>query len=138
MMFALKFSKKKKAKIRKINQRRINRVCKYMIGCTIDYVVKAEVIDQAKIDGIMYLLTQNMYNQYAIYKIINVHDSVKLSSRRILNNKKNFMNHEYWSEHSTILINEVGDIEDVKCGSMFGPYNRKPRDFNGVSIIIVD
>ena len=138
MMFALKFSQKKKAKIRKRNQRRVNRVCKYMIGCTMDYELKAEVIDQAKIDGIIYLLTENKYNQYSIYKIVNVHNFVKLSARRILNNQRKFMNHDYWNKHSTILINEYGDIEEVKLGSMFGPYNQKPRNFSGSFIIIVD
>ena len=138
MMYALKFSQKKKAKMRKTNQRRINRECKHMIGCTLDYELKAEVIDQAKINGVMYLLTENMYNQYAIYKIINVHNSIKLSPRRILQNQKNFMNHAYWSEHSTILINEYGDIEDVKRGSIFGPYNQKTPKFSGSFVIIVD
>lgn len=134
----MKFSQKKRAKIRKTNQRRINRECKYMIGCTIDYELKAKVIDQAKIKEIMYLLTENVYNQYDIYKIINVHNSIKLSARRILQNQKNFMNHAYWSEHSTILINEYGDIENVKRGSMFGPYNRKTPKSSGSFVIIVD
>ena len=119
----LKFSQKKKSKMRKINKRRTNRVCKHMIGCTMDYALRAEVIDQAKIDEVMYLLTENMYNQYAIYKIVNVHRHIKLSASRILKDQKKFMNHDYWNEHSTILINDYGEIEEVKRGSIFGPYN---------------
>jgi len=137
-MFALKFSQKKKAKIRKTNHRRINRACKNMIGCTMNYELEDKVIDQAKIDDVIYLLSQNMYNQYSIYKIINVHSFVKLSARRILNNQLKFMNHAYWNEHSTILINEYGDIEEVKRGSIFGPYNQKSRNFTGSFIIIDD
>ena len=134
----LKFSQKKKAKMRKINQRRINRVCKHMIGYTIDYELEEKVIDQAKIDGKMYLLTENKHSQYAIHKIINIHNNVKLSAKRLIKNQIKFMNHDYWQEHSTIIINEYGDIEEVKRGSMFGPYNQKSCKFSGSFVIIVD
>ena len=102
-----------------------------------DYELKEEVIDQAKIDGIRYLLTKNMYNQYAIYKIFKVNGYVQLSVKRLLKNQKKFMNHAYWYEHSTIVINEYGDIEEVKRGSIFGPYNQKSRNFSA-RIIITD
>ena len=107
----MKFSKRKKTKMRKINQRRINRVCKYMIGCTIDSMLKEKVIDQAKIDGIRYLLTENMHQQYAIYKIVKINRYVKLSVRRILNNKNNFINSSYWEKESKIEINEYGEMK---------------------------
>jgi len=134
----MKFSKKKKTKMKKRNQRRINRVCSHMIGYTMDYELKEKVIDQAKIDGVMYLLTENMHNQYAIHKIIKAYNYVRLSSNRIIKGKKKFMNHAYWNEHSTILINENGEIEEVKRGSMFGPYDQKPRNFTGRFMIIID
>ena len=119
--------------MRKINQRRINRVCKYMIGCTIDSMLKEKVIDQAKICGIRYLLTENMYQQYAIYKNIKVNHYIKLSARRILNNKNNFINPSYWEKQSKIEINEYGDVK--WCN--FWSNDQKLKNTN-VRIIIAD
>ena len=52
----MKFSKKKKAKMRRSNQRRINRECKDMIGCRIDFEHGGyKVKDQAKINDVLYL-----------------------------------------------------------------------------------
>jgi len=49
-----------------------------------------------------------------------------------LENKKAFCNHVYWEEHSTIWISDEGDIERVKLGSIFGPYDVKNK-FVGIS-----
>jgi len=118
----LKYSQKKKAKIKKHNQRRINRVCKYMIDCKMDHVEDSTVIDQAKIGGEMYLLTKNKYNQYAIWKSINVNTFIKIAAKKVLRNKVDFMNNEYWDRNSNISIDEYGEIEDVKRGAIDEPY----------------
>ena len=110
----MKFSKKKKAKIRKRNQRRINHVCSDMTGCCIDYEHGYIVKDQAKIKGIMYLLVQVEDNQCAIYKIVKVGEYVRLSAKKILYNQKAFSNHVYWKNHSTIQFSENGKIKFVK------------------------
>ncbi len=111
---AMKFSQKKKAKMRKCNQRRINRVCKNMIGCTIDYERGYVVKDQAKINNIMYLLVQVENGQYAIYKIVKVCEYVRLSPKKVLSNQKAFSNYAYWYDNSTIQISPKGNIESVK------------------------
>jgi len=126
----MKFSKKKKSKMRKIRQRRINRCCKNMIGCCIDYGAGYIVIDQAKINDTMYLLVETQDNQYAIYKIVKIGEYVSLSPKKVLQNKKDFSNHDYWKKHSTIEISEDGTVEAVKIGNIFGPYNRKNGRFN--------
>lgn len=110
----MKFSKQKKAKIRKNKQRRINRTCKYMIGCRVDFKHGYTVKDQAKIDNIMYLLVQVENGQYAIYKIVKVGEYVRLSNKKVLRNQKAFSNHEYWYNHSTITITDEGKIKSVQ------------------------
>ena len=119
----MKFSEKKKAKMRKQRQKRIKYVCGYMYGFKVDDGY--EVIDQAKIKDQMYLLTKKSNNIYAIYKIVDVCDYVKLSPKRILQNKTAFSNHDYWKRHSTIEITADGQIKSAKLGTIRGPYNAK-------------
>ena len=109
----MKFSKRKKAKIRKNNQRRVKRVHGDMIGCCVDYIKKYRVKDQAIIKNTMYLLVKEE-SSYEIYKIPKVHEYVKLSPKRILQNQKDFSKHMNWRNHSVIQINEEGKIETVK------------------------
>ena len=110
----MKFSQRKKAKIRKNNQRQINRYCKDMIGCLIDFEHGYTVKDQAKIKDIIYLLAQSEDNQYAIYKIVKVRKYVRLSPKKILLNQKFFSTHRYWHNDSVIQITPEGEIESVK------------------------
>ena len=110
----MKFSKKKKAKMRKYNQRRINRTCKNMIGCHVDFERDYVVKYQAKINNIMYLLVQVENGQYAIYKIVKVGEYVRLSAKKVLRNQKAFSNYVYWYDNSTIEISSEGNIESVK------------------------
>ena len=109
----MKFSKRKKAKIRKNNQRRVKRVHGDMIGYCIDYRKNYRVKDQAIIKNTMYLLVKED-SSYAIYKIPKVCEYVKLSPKRILQNQKDFSKHMNWRENSVIQINEQGKIESVK------------------------
>lgn len=109
----MKFSKKKKAKIRKNNQRRVKRVHGDMIGYCVDYTKNYRVKDQALIKNTMYLLVEEG-SEYAIYKIPKVCEYVKLSPKRILQNKQDFSKHMNWRGNSVIQINEEGKIESVK------------------------
>lgn len=110
----MKFSRSKKAKIRRNNQRRINKNCKDMIGCCIDFEHGYKVKDQAKINGIMYLLVKVENDQFAIYKIVKVGNYVRLSNKKVLENQKDFSNYVYWRNDSTIQISEEGEIVSVK------------------------
>lgn len=91
-----------------------------MIGCHIyDSDKKYEVLDQANIKGIMYLLVEGEDNSYAIYKIVSVHENVRLSNKKVLLNQKVFSNPAYWKYESTVQIDVDGNIESVKSGSLF-------------------
>lgn len=110
----MKFSQKKKRKMLKMRQRRINQICKDMIGCTIDYENGYEVIDQAKINETQYLLTEIENKQFAIYKIVKVGKYVKLSEKKILQIRDALSNYLNWRNWSSILISDDGEIESVK------------------------
>lgn len=91
-----------------------------MIGCHIyDDNRTYEVIDQAKIKGVMYLLVEGEDNSYALYKIVSVHQEAKLSPKKVLQNQKVFSNPAYWKYNSAVQIDTDGNIESVKCGSLF-------------------
>ena len=116
----MKFSQSKKAKIRKVNQKRINRYCKYMIGLDIyDGDNCYEVKDQAKINNTIYLLVQVGNNEYAIYKIVKLCEYAKLSDKKVLQNRKIFSNRAYWRDSSIIRINDDGKIQSVKKRNFF-------------------
>ena len=110
----MKFSPRKKAKMRKIRQRKINRECKNLIGFTVDYENGYEVKDQAKINNTMYLLVKVENNQFAIYKIVKPAEYVRLSYKRVLQNQKDFSNYAKWYNHSTLEITDEGLIKSVK------------------------
>lgn len=110
----MKFSKRKKAKMRKYNQRKINKNCKNIIGCTVDYENRYVVKDQAKINNVMYLLVQVENGQYAIYKIVKIGRYVRLSPKKVLKNQKIFSNYVYWYDKSRIEFSANGEIESVK------------------------
>ena len=134
----MKFSQRKKAKIRKKNQNKINRHCSNMTGCHIyDGDECYEVMDQAKINDTMYLLVQGKEKQYSIWKIVKVGEYVRLSNKKVLQNYKKFSNHAYWRLHSTIQISADGKIESAMMGSFFGPYNMSCNQFTGKTEIIV-
>ena len=91
-----------------------------MIGCNIyEPENEYEVIDQAKIKGVMYLLVKGRNNSYAIYKIISVGKEVRLSNKKVLQNLKFFSNPTYWKLNTTVQIDADGNIKSVKSGSLF-------------------
>ena len=118
----MKFSPRKKAKIRKANQKKINRYCKDMIGYHIyDGNNCYEIADQAKIDDTIYLLVQVKDNRYEIWKIVKIGQYVKLSNKNVLQKCKKFSNHVYWRSHSTIQITDAGEIQSAVIGNCLRP-----------------
>lgn len=113
----MKFSQKKKAKMRKIRQRKINRTCGNIIGCTVDFEHGYVVKDQAKINNTQYLLVPIENKQYAIYKIVKPFNYVRLSQKKVLQNKKAFSNPAYWLDNSAINISPEGNIKSVTHAS---------------------
>ena len=134
----MKFSRRKKAKIRKYNQRKINRYCSHMIGCRIEYRMDFpqgyEVKDQAKLKDVFYLLVEIEDGNYAIYKVVKPFEYVRLSAKRVRQNIEQFSNHENWKMHSTIEISTYGEIKSVKLGTWNGPYNMQRKQFHKVII----
>ena len=123
----MKFSPRKKAKMRKIRLRQIRKSCKNMIGYCIDYDTHIMVIDQATINGVVYLLAHDFNYEYAIYKVLQHWEFVKLSPKKVLHLKSKFENYACWKHYSTISISDNGEIKSVLRGNIFGPYNCKPR-----------
>ena len=123
----MKFSPRKKAKMRKIRLRQIRKSCKDMIGCCINHDTDSKVIDQATINGVVYLLVEDFNYERAIYKVLQHWEFVKLSPKKVLALKSKFSNYEYWKRYTTIYISEDGEIESIRRGTIFGPYNKKPE-----------
>lgn len=107
----MKFSERKKKKIRKQNERRIKKCCKHMIGMCIDFESRTVVVDQAKIDNTYYLLTIDNEGRFAIYKIIKVREYVKISNKRILEKQSKFSNKQLWKDESQIRIADNGELD---------------------------
>ena len=111
----MKFSKLKKAKMRKIRQKQINRQCKYMIGHTIDYEHGYKAKDQAKINNIMYLLVNSEEeNQFWIYRIVRPYEYARIMPKRVLKMKEEFSNCANWYNHNAIEITDEGNIKSVR------------------------
>lgn len=120
----MKFSEKKKAKMRKTRQRRVNRECGNMIGCCIsdyDEPIYKEVIDQAKLGGEQYLLVECSKDdemvsfaedlEFAIYKIIRFDEYVALSPKRVLEKKNAFSNGGFWRNKHKVHISDDGKVD---------------------------
>ena len=119
----MRFSEKKKAKMRKTRQRRVNRECGNMIGCCIsdyDEPIYKEVIDQAKLGGEQYLLVECSRDdetvllaedlEFAIYKIIRFDEYVELSPKRVLEKRNAFSNGGFWRKKHKVHISDDGKV----------------------------
>ena len=115
----MKFSPRKKAKMRKARFKRIKRECKYMIGSYVDYDSECKVLDQAIIKDTLYLLTRDINCEYAIYKVVQPMEYVKVSEKKVLRLVKNFTNPASWMLHSQISISENGMITAEKVGNVY-------------------
>ena len=111
----MKFSESKKAQMKKRRQKRITRAYSYTIGLHVyDFWNDAqfEVIDEARINNIIYLLSESdsSEQEIAIYKIADVGKYVKLSTKRLLEKKHNFEIAENWERKTNISIYPNGVI----------------------------
>lgn len=130
----MRFSKRRKAKIRKNRQKRVNRTCNRMIGCNVSADkddARYYVVDQAKIDGMIYLLVEGEDGKFSIIKIVNVHLFVKLSPKRVLNKCQDFCNSSYWRDNSRIEISKEGIIDYVACRNQYDS-----RTFDRVNVFV--
>ena len=119
----MKFSPRKKLKMRKARFKRIKRECKYMIGSCIDYDEECQVVDQASIKDVLYLLTRDINSDYAIYKVVQPREYVKVSEKKVLRLGKVFTDSTHWMRHSKISISENGIITVTKVDNICGRYH---------------
>ena len=129
----MKFSPRKKAKMRKARFKRIKKNCKNMLGYHIDYDTDCRVIDQTIIKDVMYLLTCDAFNNFAIYKVVNPCDMVRVSGKKVLRFQGKIRNHMCWKYHSEITLSENGEIESVREGS----FTRKNTPKKDIYIFIM-
>lgn len=134
----MKFSKEKKAKMRKYRNRKIKRVYNEMSYTqwwwTDENGERWDSVDYATFRKTCYILAENEdCSEYAIFKMVsdNVSESVKLSSKRIMSNRQTFINPSVWNEKSEVVISQEGVIEKVDVGA-----HNKPINFGGGIIII--
>lgn len=100
----MKFSERKKAKMRKARQKRINKLYKDPVGVTVDWKEGYKCVDYLKVDDIFYLLAKNADDKYAIYKIIDVHQYTKLNSNQIFKMASILLKDENWHCETSVLI----------------------------------
>lgn len=131
----MKFSPRKKAKMRKARFKRIKRECKCMIGSCVDYDAESKVVDQATFKDVLYLLTRDINCKYAIYKVVQPREYVKVLEKKVLRLSKNFTNPDNWMRHSQISISENGKITNAKVGNVCENYDIENEGFILVFII---
>lgn len=105
----MKFSPKKKAKMRKAREKRMSKEFKDMFHYVIPGT-KYYVIDQIKINGTIYLLVENLEGKNAIYKIADMLKFVKLSPKRLIQLRNEFIKQEKWKRYSYVTISDNGKV----------------------------
>ena len=100
----------KEHKIRKSEQRKIDRYCGNIIGLHVGTRPWYKIIDYAKIEGASYLLGIAEDKSLAIYKMIKVGEAIKLAPSKLLENRLNFCNKEFWRKHSLIQMDDDGSL----------------------------
>lgn len=100
----------KEHKIRKSEQRRIDRYCGNIIGLHVGNKPWYKIIDYAKFGGVSYLLGLAEDKSLAIYQLIKVGEAIKLTPKKLLENRLNFCNKELWKEQSLIQMDDNGTL----------------------------
>lgn len=105
----MKFSAKRKAKMRRIRLKSNKRI----YGGT-GYCVEGDnrVIDTLPAQNNLYLLTISDNNQCKIFKVISSREGVvEMSPKRILGKRKFFQNVNNWKRHTKIELDDSGHIK---------------------------
>lgn len=93
------------------------------------------IADVARFEGHVYLLVEDDAGNYSIFKKVNEcnSDSVKLSSKRILQIKKALEHPSTWQEKSKLTISDTGVLTEVEEGK----YKYTSRKRKNCSAIII-
>ncbi len=125
----MKFSEKKKAKMRKIRFKRNKRV----YG-GIGYCVEGnnKVVDTLRYENNLYLLTTNG-DECNIFKVISCREGVvKMSDKRVNQMRTVFEKAELWKEKTKVELTDSGAIKDYQLAS--SPWEK----FGGTIVIFVE
>lgn len=119
----MKFSQKKKRKMKKIRQRRIRKSYGYVIGMSIrhylcvnlpeDIYGYLRIIDQTTINGDLYFLVS--YNteeaeKFFILKAVEHSQYICVLAKNLIKYKRHFQNPVHWQEKSDVYISEYGVV----------------------------
>ena len=139
----MRFSKKRKAEMRKYRERRIrkNTGPGWVYSGWRDFETDEyfDILDIARFGGHCYLLVEETdTNTFAIYKKVHEcnSESVKLSPKKVLLNKKAFEHPSTWQEKSKVIISDDGIITSVEEHKY--KYTSKKKSSCTGWIIIVD
>lgn len=139
----MKFSYEKKQKMRKFRERRINRNSgSWTVGSSwTDWQTNEhfDIADIARFGGHIYLLVEDWDGNYAIFKKVHEcnSESVKLSSKKILQNKKAFEHPSTWQEKSKLTISDTGLLTKVEEGK-YKYTSRKHKNSAALVISVVE
>ena len=117
----MKFSDRKKRKMKKIRQRRIRKSYGYVIGmgippyaCTNNPEITWEyvkIIDKTCINGELYFLVSCKFRNVCknfIYKVVDVSKYSLVSAKKLIKYKRHFENPVHWEEGSIVQITDDG------------------------------
>ncbi len=103
----MKFSTKRKNKMRRTRLERNKRIYGTCIGCYVEG--DNEVVDTLTYANNLYLLT--IGNKCKIFKVVSPHEFVELSGKKMLKLRAIFENSRRWKEHTKIELTDFGVIK---------------------------
>ena len=114
----MKFSTRKKEKMRRIRAKRIRRHYGVnAIGCTVDWEEGFKATDQMNIGDVWYLLAKNEDEEYALYRIVDLFRYARIGSKRIWQMRDEIECKENWINKTDICI-----VNDNMNGAIIGVY----------------
>ncbi len=124
----MKFSSKKKAKMRKYRNKRkkrsYNQVIRSIEFCSWEWQDEKGkrwlALDGATFRHAYYLLAKcTTSNEVAIFKMVNeyIFDNVRLSPKKVLKNRRTFSSPSVWKLKSDVKISDEGIVENVDIGA---------------------
>ena len=109
----MKFSNKKKRKMRKIRYKRNLKTYGSSIGryYTLDGFT---ILDTILYKGQMYFLGSDGDENYKIIKVVSVHEHVPLSDKKVLKKKNVFGNPDRWNLKTKLIIDNTGKVIGIE------------------------
>lgn len=105
----MKFSTRKKEKMARIRAKRIRRHYGVdAIGCIVDWEEGFIAKDQITIGDVIYLLAKNEYEEYALYRLVDVCKYARIGSKRIWQIRDKLECKENWREETVVRVHNDG------------------------------